>query len=358
MLYTFNTMNHILDAQTMLFSKKSFYLFLFFIVFVFSATVQTSHAFGESSIEITPKYPMPGDTVTAELHAYSIDMDTAQVTWRVNGEIVENDFSVDEISFTADQVGATYVITVSAKDASGTQEDFEKRFTVSDVSFVWQGKTYTPPFYNGLPLLSEGASVAVQAIAAIPNGSNGLYGPHELHYTWFINKSSTPTARGKGQHSIVISNSDRPRQPLTAYVKIKDPTGKVRTEGEVVIPVTNTKTLLYEDNPYIGVRYDAALGSSLGVYGREASVIAEPYYMSAKSRRDEVLEYAWSIAGEVYDSPGSLSFGAEDNISGTTHLELTVENTNHWLQTSNTNLRVNYGKRSSREMVNPETDAL
>ena len=352
MLYTLNN-----NMRQSVLEKKQVFL-LFIALFVVLIPLKSTAEVGNKKLTLDPKLPTPGETVRAELIAHSLDFDTALVTWRVNGEVIEHGYSLPTIDFVAGPVGTTYTISATAEDASGERVFLERGFTVSDLSIIWEGRTYTPAFYEGTALLSEGAEVALQAIANVTNSYGGLYAPHELSYSWVISNAGSSKLSGKAKHSVVVKNF-RPREPLTVYVSVKDPTGVIRVEKSIRIPVHSTKTVLYENNPYVGIRYDKALGEVLGVYDREVSILAEPYYMSAKTRRDSTLEYEWLVAGERYQSPGGLVFGVEGDASGSTNVQVTIKNKKYWLQTARADLSISYGERNTWAIEEPaNTTAL
>src|SRR3989339_1445292 len=105
-----------------------------------SAQVQTG-GLVKASIEITPKYPTPGQMVKAKLHSSSLDNDTALITWRLNGEIIQQSYSQREVTYKIGEVGIISKITVVAEDATGFRVSAENTIHVGDVSVVWEGRT-------------------------------------------------------------------------------------------------------------------------------------------------------------------------------------------------------------------------
>ncbi len=335
-------------------------LSLIICVFVFTNTAyaqQSTSIKPSVHIDISPKYPAPGQSVRATFRAPSIDMDTALVTWYLNGEILQQMYARESIEFKVGNVGSISTLTAVAKDGRNREASTKKIIQISDVAVLWEGRTYTPLFYLGRALQSPGSDIAVNVLPSVMKQDGSMYTAEELSYSWTTNYSNIPKFSGIGKHSIVLKN-DLPHQPFTINVQVKDPSGKVRTTKKIEIPVTQPEILLYEDSSIFGIRHDKAISAQHGIYNREATFVAEPYHISATSRTDTSLEYFWTIAEEKYNSRGSLSFGSEDTVSGTTHLNLLIKNSSYWLQRARADVQINFGQREQWVDNTTETVAL
>ena len=322
-----------------------------------SAQAQAGAGLVKASIEITPKYPTPGQMVKAKLHSSSLDNDTALITWRLNGEIIQQSYSQREVTYKIGEVGSVSKITVVAEDASGFRVSAENTIHVGDVSVVWEGRTYTPPFYQGRALQTPGSEVAIVALPTILNAKGVAYTADELSYSWSTNHSTIPQISGKGKHSVTLIN-DKPFEVFTINLLVKDPQGVVRVGKKFVIPANQPSVVLYEDSPLIGIRYDKAITGTHNISDRETTIVSEPYYISASTRTDPALTYTWSIAGKTYTSPGSISLGSEGVGSGTALINLVIQNTAYWLQNGRADLTVDFGLNDTWRDINPDTDAL
>jgi hypothetical protein len=329
-------------------------VFIPILVLLFSAMYSTDIAFAQQSIdnmstahiEFTPNYPTPGQTVKAKFVATSIDLDTAFITWSIDGKVIEKSFSAKEISFTAGGVGSVINVSVSAEDGEGSKASVSSQIRVSDVTVVWEGRTYTPPFYKGRALPSPESEITLVTIPKVADSSGRFYSIDELSYVWTTNHRSVPELSGKGKHSVILRNSE-PFQDLFVNVQVKDPSGEIRVVKNIVIPEANPMLVLYEDDSYVGMRYDRSVERELSIYNREATLVAEPYYMSVTTRTDPILEYAWSIDGTENTTPGSLSFSPGEGAGeGTTYLSLIIKSTKHWLQNGRSDVTINYGAQS------------
>jgi hypothetical protein len=122
-------------------------LFVFGFCF-FNLNVKNTFSYSEhgSNLKISPEYPLPETEVSASFHAPSLDLTTSLITWRLNGSIVQQAYGKSTVKFTVGKIGDIYKISVFAKDAKGKMASKSKILQVGDVSMLWEGNTYTPPF--------------------------------------------------------------------------------------------------------------------------------------------------------------------------------------------------------------------
>jgi len=149
----------------------------FVFLFAFFAFFHISQAQGveKGSLTFSPEFPTPGVKVDVVLQASGIDIDTALITWKLDGEVIKQSYSEDTFSFTSGPVGTKHTVSVSLKDGSGKSVYTEKTVLISDVDIVWEGRTYVPPFYRGRALHAPGADVAIQAIPTVVRNNGQLY---------------------------------------------------------------------------------------------------------------------------------------------------------------------------------------
>ncbi len=360
MLYNFNnTMNKKTKLNLFAIPLVLFFLLSFFVITENTATAQTKGLGPNAAIiKMTPKNPLPGNKIRLSLYATSFDTDVSLITWFINGKIVQQAYSKTSYEFTAGEVGSTDVIDVRIEEG-GKVATARKVLRVSDIDIIWEGNTYTPPFYKGRSLKSPGSSVNIVAIPRVIKSNGVFYKKDELSYVWRINYSTAPYKKGRGVDSVTIQDK-KPFGDFSVTVQVKDPTGSVRAIKKIKIPSTQPKLLLYEDNPLIGINYDNAVKNSYGIYGRDATFVAEPYYMNTPSRTDPSLKYTWSVLGTEYTTPGSLTFGpGENSVSGTASLSLVVQNSKFWLQNARSNVQIDFGQKAMwGGDINPDTKGL
>lgn len=332
-------------------------------IFALFLLAPTNHLFAQglggvktASIDLKPKYPLAGERVKATLNAPSLDVDTALISWVVDGKVVQQSYSGKDFEFDAGKVGDHMIIQVNAEDGAHKKITTKRDLYISDLVVTWEGMTYTPPFYKGRSLASPGSYVTLSAIPSVTKSNGSLYDKKELSYVWKSGGASVPKITGFGKHSVIFQN-ENPYNLYNIYLEVKDPSGEIRATKSLIIPNTQPVVYLYEDNPY-GIYYDRVIGSVYGIYQKEATVVAEPYFMSASSRIDPVLTYTWTVGGETYNSLGKITFGAEGDGFGSTKLNLIIKNLEYWLQGARLEARIDFGGRNQWLDTNPETTTL
>jgi hypothetical protein len=321
-----------------------------------AAVINSATRPSQSQITLNPSYPAPGDRVRANLKQYSLDANQSLVTWRLNGEVVQQGYGELTYNFIAGDVGTLIRIDVTMEDVNGRTLSDSYQTWVGDVAFVWEGRTYTPILYPGRALQSPGAQIALVALPNVVDANGRRYEKDELTYKW-VGRSSGELRTGRGKHSILVTNPN----PFTTFrvtLTVEDPGGNVRAQRSVEIPVTEPAVQLYEDSPLLGVRYDSALGRTYRMYSTEAVITAEPYYMSASARDDEVLSYEWDIERTLYDNPGSIILRPEGTDAGNATLNLSITNSEYWLQRTGINSDIEFGKRPMWSISDQTTEAI
>lgn len=329
-----------------------------FAIFTTGVQAEGTQSPPRGTIVLSPKFPTPGQTVQARFYSASLDQDTALITWRLNGEIIQQAYSETVVTYKVGEIGTVSKLSVTAEDAKGFRVTVESVSYVSDVAIVWEGSTYTPPFYSGKALQTPGSEVTLVALPSVADSKGNLYDKNDLVYMWSINNSSVPVVSGKGKHSVTLKNSNAQTNFLLTLL-VKDPQGNTRAAKLLEIPLSQPKIVLYEDSPLIGIRYDKAIEHTYGIFDREATIVAEPYFTTASNRTDPVLKYTWSVANVEYTKPGSITLGSEGAGSGSTYLSLIIKNTKYWLQSGRADLEIEFGKSNAwGSDVNPDTESL
>lgn len=308
-------------------------------------------------IELRPEYPLAGESVTATFKTSSVDMSVSQITWKINGTVVSQGNGVRSYSFTAGTAGDSSLFEVVATPPSGRAVRATKVLRVSDISFAWEGKTYTPPFFPGRALVGPGAEVTIVAFPEVFDAQGRRYDPDGLIYTWKVNGVVVADASGKGKNSAVLKNTDA-FSVFGVTLEIKDPTGENRVLKYVRIPTVEPRIVFYEDSALLGVLYNRALGPTESLAGEELRLVAEPYYTSALSRTDSKLTYGWDIGGQKLDTKGSIVLRPEGAGSGSAQVDLVVLNTDFIAQRMRERVQINFGQRDNQRDTSPSTQPL
>jgi hypothetical protein len=306
-----------------------------------------------ATLELRPQHPRPGQKVIATVKQYVFKPDFSLLTWRNNGEVVHQGYGETEFEFIAGEVGSLINLEVSISNQDGYTVTARKSLRVSDISFIWEARTYTPPFFMGRPKFSYGAEVMIVAYPLIYNLDGELYDVSELTFTWLQDMKKTTNARGVNSF---IVRPNTPFDSLQMTVLVFDPTGVERMSYYIQLTPSPSRLLFYEDDPLLGVLYRNALPESFSLSGEELKIVAEPMYSNAQERADPALSYTWTVNNSVYQFPGSIVLRPEGNLSGTTDVSLVVLNNNNYLERLQKNASVRYSAVGGDEGVWTDTE--
>ena len=308
-------------------------------------------------LELSPMYPRPGQLVTVKLKQYVSDPKFLLVTWKLNGQILLQGYEETSITFTAGPVGSLVVLEADIKDLEGRTATAKKTFRISDVAFVWEARSYTPPFYQGRPRLSYGSPAALVVTPTVYSMDGRLYNKDELSYVWMVGMQQETS--GVGKNTVVVAPNS-PFSNFSVTVQIFDPTGEKRMVYDISIPQSPAKLLFYEDDPLLGILYRSAITNSYNLTKEELKLVAEPLYMSVENRLDPSLSYSWNVNNTSYNFPGSVVLRPEGELSGTTNVSLTIINTKSILERVQQRISVLYSTDNAAGYMwtDPATESL
>ncbi len=311
-----------------------------------------------SFVALTPRYPAPGDEVVAKLNAHMIYAPSARIVWKQNGKVVQESVGGLEYRFTVEKIGQTIDLEVIVYEESGNILRKTLKQTVGAVSIVWEGLTYTPPLYAGRALHSPRSEVVLQALPVIANGAGGYMNTKNLVFNWHLYGETNPRFSGQGLDSIV-AKAKTPYAPLEASVHIQNKQGETLAIGHVSVPVTHPYVRFYEEYPQFGVKYTHTLDAEYRLPSNKRTIYAEPYFISAPTRTDQSLTYAWRIGSQLLNSQGNVTLEPSGSGSSASSLELTVSNGSVLEQRARGALRVLFsGSSEGTANTDPETESF
>jgi hypothetical protein len=274
------------------------------------------------SITATPASPAPHQRVHLSVGAFTTDVSAP--SWTVNGKTVaaNSDGSLDI------QVGSANektVVTVSVTGARG-RESATRTLIPATIDLLVDSTSYTPPFFKGRPLASAGTAMRVQAIPHLGGGTTPV-SIGNITFTW--RQGGTVVASGRGVATVVLSGP-----PLfgsdTLSVDAQSVDGLYGASASITIPGLDPKTVLYIDNPLVGVEYYNALQDGSSVADVESSLIAVPYFTDAVSLHDPRFTYEWSVNGQPLSNADTHSNEITVNSGGSNgdaHISLMLSST-------------------------------
>ena len=302
-----------------------------------------------SAITINASTPNPqeGDNVTLTVSSYSVDLDSAKITWYVDGTIKENDIGAKSLVVQAKNGDQATEIKVVVETSDGTTFQSSTEVRASDVDLIIEPTSYVPPFYKGNAIF---ASQGTAKIIAIPdvliNGSKAS--SKNLIFRWSVDDTYMADDSGMGKDSITV-NGSVPIRDIDVDVEVLDSSGNTLATNSTVVTTSDPAILFYEDSPIYGILYNEAITNNyyLGTK-EEVNIIAEPFFFNLNSDSGNDSTYQWTANGSAVssgDKPNELLMKQEQtNLVGSASVSLTVNNISKIFQYATAGFNISFGQ--------------
>lgn len=309
-------------------TKKSIKILL---VILFVLSPAELFAEEDMTIDILPKNPTPFTPVKATLTSYLFNVNTSYITWTVNGKIVLKGLGEKKLTIQTSSAGEKIPVHVTAISASNVINEADLVISPQSVDIIYETpESYTPLFYEGRSLPSEGAYVK---FVAMPNISenNMKISPSSLSYSWYVNDELLDDASGINKQAAYI-----PLDILSNYTTIKvvvfGPFG-TKAENSIEIYPHNVLPLLYPYDDIFGTIRTNLLGRRVEKTS-DFTVTLEPLFLSSKGLLGDTAFYTWTLDGLPSTPLGgkTLTFHPKENSFGSRNLSIEIGNTKRKLQ--------------------------
>lgn len=304
--------------------------------------INTSFSYSnELNVEIIPTYPKPNDTVFINLTLYTGDLNSAEISWIINGKTALSGTGKTNYSFKMGPSGTKTTVEIRVRLRNGAS--FSKSFTLSpaNLDLVWEANTYVPPFYKGKALHSNQGSFRVVAMPEfIKNGTK--IPPDNLIYKWANDVESYVNQSGYGKSTIALSGSMLGRGENIRVIAT-DIDGSMVAETHLSIAPVDPEIVLYENDPYYGFKINSAVPSNFRLKSNEVQIFVAPFYFSKENLND--LSLAWRLnnqaVGELFGSRTAI-FRKPDGEVGRSSVSITAENPERILQMADASIMINF----------------
>lgn len=313
-----------------------------FALFAFTAHAQVRDT--DISLDISPQYPAPDQSVTATLSSFSTDLDKANISWSLNGQEKSVDVGKKSLSFEMGTVGQSTTIQARIDTVDGQSLIKNIVVTPAEVDMLWQGDdAYTPPFYKGKTLVPEEGTFKV---VAMPNlvTSYGRVDPENLSYAWIQDENNQPDASGWGKNYFTFKNSYLDKDNVVT-VTASDISGTTSAQGTITLNTVSPEILFYRNDPKLGTDYSTTIADGYNLNNNGETFVVEPYFFEPKDITSPDLSFNWSINDTDTDTPtpkNILSIKPNPGQSGTAKIAVTITNTATLFQTLEKDITVNF----------------
>jgi hypothetical protein len=310
---------------------------------------QVSNLLGNQlSIVLSPGRPRPNQVITASAESFSMDLNSATLTWRRDGTVIAQGSGITEVTFQVGDAGSQSTLSVSA---SGN-EAFQSRQIIirpAAVDLMYEAESYTPPLYKGKALPGSQTPLRVLALPHIVRSGRTL-NASELDFAWKIDGRVLGTQSGRGQDSISIEGP-RLFNPITVDLTVSTLDGDPAARGFLEIGAVEPHLLFYENDPVLGIRYEQALANPFLLTNEEVTITAHPFYFSGTNRTNAASRFRWTLNGRVVTNPlqdqSSIVLRQTDAAaSGSATIALSIQNADRVLQRAQNSFRIQFGDQN------------
>jgi hypothetical protein len=323
-----------------MFSKKILILFstLTLVFFAFLAHAQTQT--NDIVLTINPQYPKADANVTASLSSYSTDLDKANISWTLNGQLALQAVGQKNFSFTVGDAGTQTILAVQIQASDGSFINKDITITPADIDMLWEAEdAYTPPFYEGKTIAPSEGMIKVVTLPASNTGNGENY-----VYNWKQDGNAEADSSGYGKNSYSFKNSYL-EPSNTVEATVSDLYGNSIGDGQITITPGTPKILFYEKDPTLGTEWQQALADGFTINPNGETLVAEPYFFTPKDLTSSNLQFTWSLGGSPINTPtvpNELSIKPASGQSGSSTIELSINNIKTLFLSMDKTLNVNF----------------
>ncbi|MCK5060196.1 MAG: hypothetical protein KAR00_03600 [Candidatus Pacebacteria bacterium] len=304
------------------------------------------------SINTSPLTPGPNEDVRVNLNSYSINLNTSFVSWSFNGIVRKSGRGTVDFSFNSGTIGQVNRIKASITTAEGTVVTKEVIVQPAGVELLWETNGYVPPFYKGKALNAYQGEIRVVALPdLIENGTR--FSPNALIYKWSKDGTLLGSQSGRGKSTLTIEGSLLIR-PITVSVEVSTPDEAIKAKKNLVVQTVRPRVLIYENNPFNGVRYEQAFMGEFLMKEKEVNLVVVPYFFSPEEKETNTLVHTWRMNGKVFDTGEDKNTVTlkQPDMSGFSNINIEVESKNKILQSARSGVVMRFegdtsGKRES-----------
>ncbi len=290
-------------------------------------------------IDYMPVNPKPYEKVSFTLKSYSFEPDAANVSWYVNKILVKKGVGEKNYSLTLGEANKTYFVGVDVKNPDGSTYQSSIAITPHFTPLLTESvEGYTPPFYEGRSLYSEGAKVKVVAFPVVSEDGMAI-NKKDLIYKWQVNTIPFTSASGLGKNTFIV-RQDELEEENNVDVSVTSKTGQSGLEERVSVKPYDISPLFYLYDPLLGINFNKAYEDTISI-NKEVKLFYAPYNFAYAPGASY---FNWTLNGIpiTTDSDFLISLIPNVNTRGQSTLRLTANNNKKQLQSLDSTMTIEY----------------
>ena len=302
---------------------------------------------GQVQLEMRPRIIQPQSPVSFEIVSYNTDINRAQSTVFLDGEIIERGVGLKNFTLQAPRVGESSNLEVIIETID--QGTVRKQVTLqpSQVDLLYETiDSHAYPLYPGKKLPAHEAPVRVVALAYFVNTDGSKIDPKSLIYNWKIDNQLQQQASGYGKNTFLFEGSTTYRT-RTIAVEVSTVAADLIARREIEIPAYDPVIRFYQEHPLWGLDTSLAItaGEPLSLVVPEMAIRSVPFFVS---NADSIVDvrYDWSMNGQPLSTFGDrnvVNLRSPDNASGRAEVRLSIAHQNKIFQAAESVFTVIFG---------------
>lgn len=317
----------------------------------FTVFAQSLPAGAGITLTASSNSPAPGQSVTITAASYSFDINSAAITWTVNGKDVRKGIGATTLGISAPPLGHKTTVNIEADTPDGGVFTDSVSVGSGSVDMIIETDGYVPPFFEGkIPLAYQNA-VTVIAVPHLADSYGKEYDPTTLVYDWRKDDGTVlGDQSGYGKQAITMQGSVIPR-PYYLIVTATTRDGAAQGQGLAHIVPQSPSITFYDNDPLYGPMFNEAIGDTLFIGSqKEAGAFAALLGFNFSPKNTGALSLDWYINGTDHPelaSSRSVVLRAPDGVSGASQISLDASGVQDILQQASAAFNVTFSASPS-----------
>ena len=207
------------------------------------------------------------------------------------------------------------------------------------VDLLWQGDTYTPPFYEGASLWSSQSMITFLAVP------NGLGDPANLFYIWTKDGTVLGNYNDVGKNSLSFYDTIISRPQTIKVDVLPFDESEILASATVFVAAISPTLAIYENNPLYGFMFHRETSGTHRLEDREVTFTAFPLFFTALNRFDSTLGYEWQTNVGNVETRNSVTYRTPEDASGISSVQVRALSRDKILQSGDNSFLVEFGSR-------------
>lgn len=322
--------------------KKPLTLLVVFLLLIPIYRSVAQEIVGSFSLILSPSTPKPKQVVDISIDAPGVDLDASNIKWDVNGVNIKSGQGEKNLTITAGDLGQQTNVRATVTSPIGTFT-MSEIINPSEIDVLWQGDTYSPPFYKGRPLWTHQSQITLVAMPHVII-SGVEKSPSALVYKWTKNGTVLGNISGVGKNSLTLTDSILSKPQTIKVDALTDKNTLLASQTLEITPLSPT-LLVYEDSPLYGILFHKEVGSGYAIKSQEVTFTAFPLFFSTSNRLNSLIQYTWNTNAGDTEKNNSVTYRVPDGASGSSQVTVRAEHKSNLIQFASKSFLVEFGNR-------------